>query len=100
MTFEKLKKYLENYRLEGDHEGIPLSAYYDFEIKDSKLFCYLVDSAEPTDSKSYRFGFYCEIELKEKGYLVVVRSDRGRYINIEYYRSRHAIAEMLEAEVG
>lgn len=99
MTLEKVKQYLENYKLEGDH-CYPLSACYDFEIKHGKLFCYLVDSAEPPDSKGYRFGFYCKIKLREKGYVVDVGNMKDRYTNVEYYRSRHAIAEMLEAEVG
>ena len=100
MNSLKIKSYLENYGMKGDHEGFPLSAYYDFEIKEGELYCYLIDSAVDPSDKGYRFGFYCRVWHENNLYHVIIYNMRGRYKNVEIYRSRHAVAEMLEAEVG
>lgn len=99
MDINKVKTYLESYELGGDNIGLPLSAFYGFEKKEGKLHCYLVDSAEPVDSDNYRYGFYCEIEVKNKYYIITVSNKKERYKNKEIYHSRKEIAEMLEAEV-
>lgn len=96
MTIQKVKSYLEKYNVETDDGFLTLETWYDFEIKENELYCYLIDSAEPTPD---RFGFWCKIELAKQGYIVVVANIRQRWKNIEFYRSRRAIAELLKAEI-
>lgn len=96
----RLKKYLENYMLGGDHEGFPLSAYYDFEIRKGDLFCYLVDSTEPRGTKGYKFGYRCGIKKVGRKYHIVEKDEKNRYVNVEVFNTRKKIAELLERELN
>lgn len=108
----RLKKYLENYMLEGDHEGFPLSAYYDFEIRKGNftrcgdspsygdLFCYLVDNAEPKGTRGYKFGYRCGIRKVGRKYYIMEKDEKNRYVNTEVVNTRKEIVKLLEKELN
>ena len=95
MDLFKIKTYLLKY----EKAECPLSHYYDFEIKDNRLYCYLIDSKgeDPFDD----YGFYCIIHIvKGYDYITIVSNARERWKNVERYTSRKALAEMMAGQIN
>lgn len=96
MDLFKLKTYLSKYNKGG---GNPLFYYYDFEIKEGDLYCYLKDSKGEDAFRGY--GFYCRIHIVGRyTYIVTECNARERYVNIESYTNRKAIAELMVGQIN
>lgn len=97
MTLERIKNYLQCYQGELDEQ---LEAYYEFVIKGDKLYCHMVDSAEPENSAEHYFGIYFVIVPRGYFYRVLTKHHKNKSTNgSKVYRSRKEIAELLANEV-
>lgn len=95
MTLEKIKDYLEKYKTE---DGIALIGYYDFVIRDDKLYAHLIDGGEDANSRFYRVGLFFVITI-DKDFLYYVEDrhqsrpkTKGKSVLV---RSREEIAFIL-----
>ncbi len=97
MNCERIKNYLQTYQGELDE---CLEAYYDFVIQGDKLYCHMVDSAEPENSAEHHFGIYFIIVPNGYFYKVLTKHHKNKSTNVsKVYRSRREIAELLEGEI-